>query len=430
MEPNNSQARALGRGLFWTIVALSVPVAVALPPVPSTRAQESRPDIIYFLADDFGARESVAIPTANGPVQRKLPSSALGAIDALAARGVTYTNAYASPVCRQTRAMTLTGRWQYRRSQGRMTGNGPIPPASAVMLPEMLRSLGYRSVLIGKWHLGTSSGQSPIGQGFDYWFGFVGVTPNYVGHDPEAPLVEQERGQARRTLRNTGNVTGTLAAKAVEILREQPADEPIFLAVWWTATHDPLQGTLTARTDEMDAAIARVVAEAPRPENTIFIFAGDNGRGASNVPLRGRKFDIFEGGVRVPLVIRWDAQLPAGRIVNAPASLMDLPPTLLAAAGGKPRPTDGINLLDNIPSNRTVFFNALSDNVGDSGDPAGTSAVRRGPWKFYLGSGTTNPRLYNLNTDIGETRDVDEANPQLASELRAQLLEFRGALND
>ena len=409
---------------------LAAAAAGAMALAPSLVQAQAKPDVIFFLADDFGVREAVTIPGPNGPVARKLPGSALGAIDQLAARGVTYTNAYGAPACIPARAMPMTGRWQWRRSQGAILGNGPQPPGSVVMLPEMLKPLGYTSALVGKWHLGTTAGKTPIAQGFDYWFGFVGVTPNYVGHDPDAPLVEQRPGQAIRQLQNSGLVTNTLANKAIQLLSDPNRTKPLFLAIWWTAPHDPLQGTLTQRTDEMDAAMARIIAAAPRPGNTIFIFAGDNGRGANNAPLKGRKYDIFEGGVRVPLVIRWDGHLPAGSRNNGIASLLDLAPTLLAAADGAPRPSDGINLLNGIPSGRAVFFQAFNSDQGVLGDPPGTSAVRQGPWKLLLGAGTSNPRLYNLQSSLGETTNVAGANPGVVADLTARIQTFRAALSD
>ena len=158
-----------------------------------------------------------------------------------------------------------------------------------VTIAERLRSMGYATALVGKWHLGFSGGRHPLDQGFDTFFGFKGTTPDYVGHDPKAPGYRQ-----RTQIRNTGSVTDTLGAEAVQLLSDPARTKPLFLFLAWTAPHDPLQGTLAQRIAEMDANTGRVVAAA-RP-NTLFFWAGDNGRATSS-PLRGGNYDILEGVV-------------------------------------------------------------------------------------------------------------------------------------
>ena len=170
----------------------------------------------------------------------------------------------------------------------------------------------------------------------------------------------------------------------------------------------------------MDENVGRVMAAA-RP-NTLFIFAGDNGR-FNNAPLAGKKYDIKEGGVRVPFYLRWDGHVPARLVEGTPVSLVDVAATLVAAAGGAPlAQTDGFNLLTGLAPTRPVFLDAMYSNPD--------SAVRSGPWKLYLGSGTANVRLYDLVTDIGETRNVAAANPAVVAKLSAQVQGFRAALSN
>jgi arylsulfatase A-like enzyme len=216
---------------------------------------------------------------------------------------------------------------------------------------------------------------------------------------------------------NTGNVSDTLRAEAVRILRSALA-KPQFLFVSWTSPHDPLQGTLAQRVAEMDANIGLVVAAA-RP-GSLIIFAGDNGRG-SNSPLRGKKYDILEGGIRVPFILSWPGVVAPGQRVNTPASLVDVAPTLVKAAGGTFPDSDGFDLLA-LPPNRGVFFKAYY------GDPG--LGVRRGQWKFYRNYLGHPAQLYNVRTDVGETNNVAAANPLVVSQMGTLLDKFAAALKN
>lgn len=362
------------------------------------------PDIIVLLADDLGATEI-------GPVQRK-PGIATPNIDALARNGITYTAAYAQPACMQARTALMAGKWPQRRSVGAVINNGPHPLPSMVTLAERLKALGYATHLVGKWHLGFTGGRHPLDQGFDTFLGFEGITPDYVGDDPQAPLYRQ-----RTRIHNTGNVTDTLGTEAVAIL-SGPRPKPRFLYVSWTAPHDPLQGTLSLRMAELDRNIGRIIAAA-RPDS-LFIFAGDNGRG-NNAPLRGKKYDILEGGVRVPFILRWAAHATPGRQIATPASVVDIAVTAVKAAGGAFRDGDGFDLL-NLPAERGVFFKAFY------GDPG--LGVRRGPWKFYRNYMGQPLQLYNVTTDRHEDRNVAAANPAVVGQLNALLTTYANALND
>ena len=245
------------------------------------------PDIIVVLIDDMGAvvigpeRRSVSVATPN--------------IDALGAGGTVFTQAYAAPACVPARTMLMAGRWHQRNSVGAVWNNGPQPPASIVTVAERLRGRGYATAIVGKWHLGFTGGRHPLDQGFDSFYGFKGITPDYFGHDPDAPLFRN-----RTQIQNTGYVTDTLAAEAERILRA-PRSKPLFLYVPLTAIHDPLQTTLAVAVQGVDRAVGRIVAAA-KPD-TLFILAGDNGR-KTNAPFKGGKYSIWEGGVRVPFMLK------------------------------------------------------------------------------------------------------------------------------
>lgn len=152
--------------------------------------------------------------------------------------------------------MLMLGRWPYRNSAGAIWQNGPSPPAAALTVAERLRARGYATAAVGKWHLGFTGGRHPLDQGFDQFFGFKGITPDYYGHDPQAPLYRN-----RTEIRNTGYVTDTLADEAVRILQARRTT-PLFLYVSMMAFHPPLQTTLTFAVQRVDVALGRIVAAA------------------------------------------------------------------------------------------------------------------------------------------------------------------------
>ena len=165
-------------------------------------------------------------------------------IDALGRGGITYTSGYAQPACVQARTALMTGKWPQRWVQ-----NQKQPPGAVVTLAERLKPLGYGTHAIGKWHLGWGAATSPMGQGFDTFFGWKGITPNYVGDDQKAPLY---RGQIR--LRNTGLVTTTIEKEVIRLMDLKPA-APQFYYVALTAPHNPFQGSFGQRVAEMDASM-------------------------------------------------------------------------------------------------------------------------------------------------------------------------------
>jgi arylsulfatase A-like enzyme len=381
-------------------------IAWIMAVVADSSASIAAPDIIFFLADDLGS-------TFIGPESRSV-SVATPNIDALGREGIVFTSAYATPVCVQARTLLMAGKWNQRNSVGAVISNGPQPPASMITIAERLQARGYATSLVGKWHLGFTSGKHPNDQGFDQFYGFQGTTPNYVGDDPKAPLFRN-----RTRISNTGNVTDTLGSEAVRQLNA-PRSKPLFLYVGWTAPHDPLQDTLANVLAKMDQNIGRVVAAA-KPD-TLFVFAGDNGRASgSNKPFKGGKYDIWEGGVRVPFAMKWKGQIAAGQRIATPVSLVDFAATAIAASGATLIDTDGLNLLKPVPADRPVFFQAY----GGQGE-----AVRQGKWKLYLGYGGVATQLYDVTTDKGETKNVAAGNGATVSELSALISHFKAALDD
>ena len=377
-------------------------------------AQAQPPDVVIFLADDLSSAQAGPIARSSGAVT---PT-----IDSIARNGINFRSGYGTPVCVQARTQLLTGLYQYRNSVagrvGGQQGNGPQPPGSIKTIAEMLKPLGYRTGIVGKWHLGWSAAQKPNAQGFDYSYVWQGLTPHYVGADNRAKMSPYENGVQKV---NTGLVTDRIADKAIAFITGTPATTPLFLYVPWLAPHDPLEGvTLAGRVEQNDAAMARVM-KSLRP-NTVIFYMGDNGRAdGSNKPFKGGKYNIWEGGVRVPFYMQWTGHITTGQVVNTPAGFIDVAPTILKIAGGAPVKTDGKDLL-NLPADRTVFFDAF--------DPSPGYAVRRGKWKFYLNWEGTQNRLYDVEADKAENINLAASNPDLVKELTAAINQFKVLIND
>ena len=195
--------------------------------------------------------------------------------------------------------------------------------------------------------------------------------------------------------------------------------KPLFLYVPLTAIHDPLQTTMDFAVQRVDVAVGRIVAAA-KP-GTLFFFAGDNGRG-SNAPLKGGKYDIWEGGVRVPFILRWQGHVAGGSRNATPVSLLDVAATAMAAAGAAvPADLDGLNLLGTVPANRNVYFGAF----GKAG-----YAVRQGKWKLYKDYEGAATRLYDVVADKSETRNVAGSNTAVVAALTATINTWKKTIND
>jgi len=318
------------------------------PPVRSERA----PNIVVIVVDDLGygdlgAYGGTDIPTPN--------------IDALAAGGIRFTDAYVTgPYCSPTRAGLLTGRYPQRFGHEFNIGVTPAHrdvglPLDQTTMADRLKAAGYRTALIGKWHLGAAPPFFPTRRGFDEFFGFLTGAHSYVG--PTAQINPIYDGS--EIVRAIPYLTDTLASRAVEFIHRNRS-QPFFLYLAFNAPHVPLQATekyrarvsqiadperrtyaamLSALDDGIGRTLEALRAEQLEGETLIFFFSdnggplGDDWNGASNRPLRGDKSTTWEGGIRVPFVIRWKGRLPAGRTEARPIIQLDVLPTVLAAAG-------------------------------------------------------------------------------------------------
>jgi arylsulfatase A-like enzyme len=325
-------------------------------------------------------------------------------------------------------------------------------PVSQTTIANLLRSAGYVTGLVGKWHLGSAKQFHPQERGFDEFFGFLGGAHAYMGEEG----VPQLRG--RKTVMEKEYLTDAYAREATDFI-DRHKDRPFFLYLAFNAVHtpmhatderlkkfagipDPQRRTYAAMLYAMDEAIGKVLAKvesAGLEEDTLIFFLSDNGgptmlgttvNASSNLPLRGSKRTTLEGGIRVPFVIAWKGTLPAGKTVDAPVIQLDVLPTSLAAAGIKTdTKLDGVSLLPFLSGAQSARpHETLFWRFGQQ------MAIRSGDWVLVrydtavdtglksnkkAKGGVSEARLYNLAEDIGQTKDLAAAHPERVRELQA-----------
>jgi len=396
-----------------------------------------QPDIIFILADDLGWGDLSCYgrPDYETPV-----------LDGLARQGLRLTHAYAnSSTCSPTRVALMTGRYQHRLRVGLeepiLPGSPHGLPPDLPTLPGLLREQGYRTALVGKWHLGWLPHFGPLKSGYDEFFGAMGGELDYFRHTATSGLATGETEglfEGEAIVRRTGYTTDLFTDRAIELI-ERPDDRPLFLSLHYTAPHWPWEGpndvaesrrlrnlihydggSIAVFADmvrHLDRSIGRVLAAIDRrgrSEDTLVVFTSDNGgeRFSYMWPFVGEKGDLFEGGLRVPALVRWPARLPAGATLSQACMSMDWLPTLLSAAGQDDPaslPCDGMNQLpvwDGAPAPlRPLFWRTREQG-----------AVRLGDWK-YLRDGESE-FLFNLASDPREQANHRLREPQRVQDLR------------
>ncbi|HEY0944333.1 MAG TPA: sulfatase-like hydrolase/transferase [Opitutaceae bacterium] len=430
---------------------------------PAPRATSERPNILYIMADDL----CYADLSCYGATGYRTPN-----LDQLATEGVRFTDAYAiAPVCSPTRVGLMTGRYPARTRAGLwepLTGAGdaaeglpPDPPT----LPLLLKRAGYHTGLVGKWHLGWRPEFRPPRHGFDFSFGPLGGATDYVSHvtgGPEGPARNTPaRGRAARgdaahdlylngtEVERTGYLTDLFTAEAVEFLRR--ATPPFFLSVQYTAPHWPWQqrgdppypagrswlrdgGSPEAYAEMMralDDGIGRILALLVKlgyAQNTLVIFTSDNGGDeqlGNRGPFRGRKLQLWEGGIRVPAIVRWPGRVRAGVSTDQVATTLDWSATMLAAAGETiPADWDGLSLLPFLTAEAPAQERTICWRIDQRHRH---HAVRSGSWKYLkveaLGTvdrDLAGDYLFDLSRDPGETQDLKAREPEVFARLKAR----------
>lgn len=420
------------------------------------RPNTDRPNIVHIIADDLGWND-----VGFHGSEIKTP-----ALDQLASESVLLERFYVTPICSPTRAGVLTGRYPFRFGIWNgvcspVTRHG-LPPAE-ITTPELLKAAGYEQcAILGKWHLGLASTKfHPLRHGFTDFYGHYNGAIDYFSR---MRFGELDWHRNYESIDEEGYSTDLLGEAAVELIKRQSTNSPFYLLVAFNAPHSPIQAkasdlerygfdkdgdrapntdagiskrekfpeygeagkgnsvrqTFAAMTTAMDRNVGKILAaleEGSLANNTLVIFHSDNGgdpkHGGSNHPLRGNKFTTWEGGVRVPAMIRWPAQLQGGRKVSAVTSYIDLLPTQLAAADRPiPANVDGINLLP-----------MLQAGKGEKGGPdrmilLNKNTIVSNRWKLKDG------KVYDLHDDPSEMKESANAPAAIVEALTMRLAEF------
>jgi len=428
-------------GISGASRALWLVVAIVMGQAGSVQAQSAdRPNVVLIVTDDVGYSDIGSY----GAPDIKTPN-----IDSLAKNGTRLTDFYAAPNCSPTRAALISGRYQQRfRIEAPLgASRGPAGeqglPATGRTLPQLLKNNGYRTALIGKWHLGYKKEFSPNAHGFDYFFGFKSGLIDYYQHTDQQG--EHDLFENDQPSHATGYSTDLFTEQSVKFI-EQNAGQPFFLEVAFNAAHWPFQvpdhpsvapnnarfvqpqdSPTNTRQDYVsiveraDRGVGQILAALERrglTRNTLVIYTQDNGGEwlSRNTPLFNRKNSVWEGGIRVPAILRWPGKIPAGKTSSQVGIVMDLTATILAATNS-PVPAEarleGINLLPLLQpgaarAERTLFFRI-------SGPARRQRAVRQGDWKLMIDGNS--PMLFNVASDLGERNDVSQQHLDIVQKL-------------
>jgi arylsulfatase A-like enzyme len=439
--------------------------AVAQSAGPDGKSIDQKPNIIVILADDLGWGDLSCYPQdTNVPAARiRTPN-----LDSLAAEGVRFTQGYATcMVCSPSRAGLLTGRYQQRFGYYEFKETLAGIPKNELMLQEFLKKQGYATACIGKWHVGHKPELGPLTRGFDRFYGFLGGQHDYFdpnlgdptmgfSMDRDAYILDQDK-----PVKHIDYLTDELTTKSIQFMDEQvTAGRPFFLYLPYSAPHPPMQSTwdklepyaaekggkfdsrdlARAMINSMDDGIGRILDRLMHlgiDRNTLIFFTSDNG-GADdgdgtpahlvqhNGGLRARKGFYWEGGIRVPYIIRWPVKIPEGIVCDKPVSQLDIFATCAAAVGAAlPESLDGVDLVPYLTGNvKTVPHDVMYWGLDEQVD---RWAIRKGKWKLaceYRDPQTTYDKtlvkvteLHDIEADMFEQHDLSAVHPEIVKEL-------------
>jgi N-acetylgalactosamine-6-sulfatase len=431
-------------------------LSVVLPGCHSSGSQKKRrPNIVLIMADDLGYGDVGCY----GCSDIRTP-----AIDGLATDGVRFTTFYSNaPECTPTRTALLTGRYQHRvgglecalgiGNVGRYDDairlrrtNDMGLPVEETSIARMLKDAGYATAISGKWHLGYEPKFFPLKHGFDSWFGPVGGAVDYFHHieyTGEPALYENDSPVKRE-----GYLTDLITDEAVGFIRQRQK-KPFFLYVAYTAPHTPYQGpddkkpepvaqddyskgsreTYAAMVERMDQGIGRILKtldDAGLTDNTLVVFMSDNGanRTGDNSPFSGYKGNLFEGGIRVPCIVKWPGILPRGVVSDQACMTMDFSRSIVRAAGTEPpagRAFDGMDILQAVSGNRAVQKRTLFWRARRA--ERTRKAVRDGSLKYIRLQDRDDVKeyLFDLQLDPAEKNNLFNDQPENVLRLKKLL---------
>ena len=425
-------------------------ILIVLLAFQMTAKAQKQPNIIFLFSDDagyadFGFQGSKIMKTPN--------------LDKLAKSGVKFTQGYVTDAtCGPSRAGLMTGKYQqrfgyeeinvpgYMSENSKFLGDDMGLPLDQVTMADYLKKLGYTNAVYGKWHLGNADRFHPLKRGFDEFYGFRGGARSYFAY-PEIPVDNLDN----RMENGFGNfeepesyATDVFADKAVSFI-ERNQDKPFFIYLAFNAVHTPMEATpedlekfpnlfgtrkeVAAMTLALDRACGRVIdklKELGLYDNTIIVFSNDNGgptdKNASiNLPLSGTKSNHLEGGLRVPYLISWPAQLEGNKTYNYPVSTFDLLPTFYASGGGDVsdlKDIDGVNLIPFVKGENTNRPHEIlywkKENRG---------VYREGDWKFIRFPDRP-AELYDLTKDLTEQHDLATKYPERVRDMYKKLFSW------
>ena len=404
----------------------------------------ARPNIVLILVDDMGYGDlgCYGHPKAKTPV-----------IDRLAQEGVRFTQHYANgPECSPTRTALLTGRYQQRAGGLECAiGTGNVGryddairlaeerrlglPAKQVVLPSALKPAGYACGVFGKWHLGYEPQFNPMEHGWDDFFGYMGGNVHYFNHRETSNLHVLYRG--RLPVYAEGYMTHLITDSSIKFIEENKND-PFFLFVSHECPHFPFQGpddakkvvnkenwmkpdeeTYVAMLEDLDSEVGRLLLALEKhklTDNTLVVFVSDNGgfAGAANMgPLNGAKSTTLEGGIRVPLIMRWPNKIKPGITSNQVCATFDLTRSFLNLAQAKvpDDQLDGFDIVNHVTARKPDFERTLFWR-GKRGERT-WAAVRQGDLKYVRKTeGKTEEWLFDLSKDIGEKTNLSSSKPR------------------
>ena len=436
---------------FFLFPLLVVPLVFLVLPCPVSLGDEpsAPPNILVILVDDLGYGDL----SSYGAKDLKSPN-----VDSLVERGMRFDSFYANcPVCSPTRASLLTGRYPELvgvpgviRTHAEDSW-GYLDP-SVKLLPTLLKSAGYDTAMVGKWHLGLQSPNLPNERGFDFLHGFLGdMMDDYFSH---RRFGHNYMRKNTAVIDPEGHATDLFSDWACDYLKSREGNaKPFFLYLAYNAPHGPIQppdvwlkkvedresgidakrAKLVALIEHMDHGIGQVIRQVEKSglaDNTLIVFTSDNGgdlwADANNGGLRDGKQSVYEGGIRIPACVVWPGKIQAGTESEFVGTTMDLFPTLCGAAGAKiDQPIDGASFLPELLGEefrhepRDLFFHRREGNMIYQG--LTIQAMRRGDWKLVRNSPFAPLELYNLADDPLEAKDLASQNVKLVKELSSAM---------
>lgn len=434
-------------------ICVLISLSVNLPLVAGADLAGSRPNIVFMLSDDMGWAE----PGFNGGNSLLTPH-----LDRLATESLSLTQFYVHSVCAPTRAAFLTGRYAFRtwsdwrsedfgkpsylaklgltlaiNERGEETRRIHALDTNERTVAEALRDAGYFTAITGKWHCGEWLPEHlPMGQGFLHQYGHYAWGIDYnnysIPHNAPARFAVYDWHRNQQPIQEQGYTTDLIANEAIRLIAEQTAEKPFFIYVPFNAVHGPIE-EVPRYTDKfipreaalkiLDDAIGRIVATVDQHgfgENTLVIFANDNGGLTEdlNRPWKGTKNTTYEGGVRVPCLMRWPGKIEPGTTNHAMMHVVDLFPTFVHLAGAETqqeRPLDGLNMAS------TIFAGQVSPRreiVFEVSGSVRLPTLRAGKYKLM------GDMLYDIEQDPSETTDIAAQHPNLVTRMKNRLNDF------